>query len=342
MSQLVAAGIINAIQAESGANVVVDQSGVSPKIIVHGQAANVNKAEQFLRNSINSEQARQNTLEVANNRQGFGSVDANAVVNLTRGFKGASLSSYQEQTQTGGTSSQSIPPGYAQASQPSSLGSFTDSQPLSQQALLNSEPLSVPTESWASQNRSILPQFPPHAGVSNASNSHQLSTFGLPVDLNQTSYNGLAQSSLQTNHAPTERVQGAPISGLSNSNFGDGWNSRGNPTFPSTQGNLQFDAPLYTEPSQTAPGAGGNLGGIPFGQNSNDDSQIVDNMFASLGGIGGDLLSNLNTTSQQTWGSLNNWGGNTSASQPSQPQQFSRLDSLESSQHEEERRIFGN
>ncbi len=340
VSQLVAAGIINAIEAESGANVVVDQSGVSPKIIVHGQAANVNKAEQFLRNSINSEQARQNTLKVANNRQSFGSVDANAVVNLTQGFQGASLSSYQEQTQTGGTSSQSIPPGYAQASQPSSLGSFTDSQPLSQQALLNSKPLSVPTESWASQNRSILPQFPPHAGVSNASNSHQLSTFGLPVDLNQ-SYNGLAQSSLQTNHAPTERVQGPPISGLSNSNFGDGWNSRGNPNFPSTQGNLQFDAPLYTEPSQTAPGTG-NLGGIPFGQSSNDDSQMVDNMFASLGGIGGDLLSNLNSTSQQTWGSLNNWGGNTSASQQSQPQQFSRLDSLDSSQHEEERRIFGN
>eukprot|EP00986_Skeletonema_menzelii_P009065 scaffold4034_cov142-Skeletonema_menzelii.AAC.6 len=347
ISQLVAAGTINLIQAESGANVLVDQSGASPKIIVHGKSANVNKAEQFLRNAINT-QARQNTLEVASNHQNFGSVDANAVVNLTQGFQGASLSSYQEQARTGGISSQSIPPGYAQPSQPSSLGSFSDSQPLSQQPLLNSKPLSsgsVPHESWARQNRSILPQFPPHAGVSNASNPHQLSAFGLAVDLNQSSYNALAQSSSQSHHGlPPERVQGASISGLSNSNFGDSWNSRGDNNFPSTQRNMQFDAPLFTE-SQTAPGTG-TLGGIPFGQNSNDDSQMVDNMFASLGGIGGGLLSNLNSTSQQTWGSLNNWVDNAAESQQRMeplPQQFSRLDSsLDSSQHEDERRIFGN
>ncbi|KAK1741881.1 hypothetical protein QTG54_007454, partial [Skeletonema marinoi] len=289
VSQLVAAGIINVIQAESGASVLVDQSGVSSKIVIHGQTVNVNKAEQFLRNAINSEKARQNTFEVASNRQSFGAVDANAVVNLTQGFQGASLSSYQEPTQTGGISSQSIPPGYIQPSQPGSLGSFADSQLLPQPPLLNTKSLpsqtlgsglqhNKPPESWASQNRSILPQFPPHAGVSNAPNSHQPSAFGLPVDLNQTSYNALAQSSLQSHHVLPERVQGAPISGLPNSNFGDSWSSRGDHNFTATQ---RFDAPLFTDTHQSAPGAG-TLGGIPFGQTSNDDSQMVDNMFASL------------------------------------------------------------
>ncbi len=342
LSQLIAAGIINLIQAESRASVLVDQSGVSPKIIIHGQSVNVNKAEQFLRNAINSEQTRQNTFEVASNRQSFVSVDSNAVVNLTQGFQGTSLSSYQEPAQ-------SIPPGYTQPSQPSSLCTFTDSQPLSQPPLLNSKSLpspallgsslqqhNKPPESWASQNRSILPQFPPHAGVSNTSNLHQPSSFGLPMDLSQSSTNALAQSSLQCqNVLPQERVQGSPISGLSNSNFGDGWNSRGDPDYSTTQRNFQFDAPLFADTHQTASGTG-SLGGNPFGQNINDDSQMVDNMFASLGGIGGGLLSNLNSTSQQTWGSLNNW-------EQSQPQQFSRLDSsLDSSQHEDERRIFGN
>lgn len=350
VSQLIAAGIINLIQAESGASVLVDQSGVSPKIIIHGQSVNVNKAEQFLRNAINSEKTRQNTLDVANNRQSYVSVDSNAVANLTQGFQGTSLSSYQEPTQSVGISSQSIPPGYSQPSQPSGLGTFTDSQPLSQPPLLNAKPLpspallgsslqqhNKPPESWASQNRSILPQFPPHASVSNTSNLHQPSSFGLPVDLSQSSSNALAQSSMQSHNVlPQERVQVSPISGLSDSNFGDGWNSRGDPTYTTTQRNFQFDAPLFADTHQTAPGTG-SLGGNPFGQNNiNDDSQMVDNMFASLGGIGGGLLSNLNTTSQQTWGSLNNW-------EQSQPQQFSRLDSsLDSSKHEDERRIFGN
>ncbi len=345
VSQLIAAGIINLIQAESGASVLVDQSGVSPKIIIHGQSVNVNKAEQFLRNAINSEKMRQNTSEVASNRQSFVSVDSNAVVNLTQGFQATSLSSYQEPAQSVRVSSQSIPPGYSQPSQPGSLGTFTDSQPLSQPPLLNSKSLpspallgsslqqhNKPAESWASQNRSILPQFPPHAGASNTPNLHQPSSFGLPMDLGQSSSNALAQSSLQSHNVlPQERVQGSPISGLSNSNFGDGWNSSG-----PTQRNFQFDAPLFADTQQTAPGTG-SLGGNPFGQNNiHDDSQMVDNMFASLGGIGGGLLSNLNTTSQQTWGSLNNW-------EQSQPQQFSRLDSsLDSSKHEDERRIFGN
>ncbi len=343
VSQLIAAGIINLIQAESGASVLVDQSGVSPKIIIHGQSVNVNKAEQFLRNAINSEKMRQNTSEVSSNRQSFVSVDSNAVVSLTQGFQGTSLSSYQEPAQSVRISSQSIPPGYSQPSQHSSLGTFTDSQPLSQPPLLNSKSLpssallgsslqqhNKPPESWASQNRSILPQFPPHAGASNTPNLHQPSSFGLPMDLSQSSPNALAQSSLQSHNVlPQERVQGSPISGLSNSSFGDGWNSS------TTQRNFQFDAPLFADTHQTAPGTG-SLGGNPFGQNNiNDDSQMVDNMFASLGGIGGGLLSNLNTTSQQTWGSLNNW------EQP-QPQQFSRLDSsLDSSKHEDERRIFG-
>lgn len=350
VSQLIAAGIINLIQAESGASVLVDQSGVSPKIIIHGQSVNVNKAEQFLRNAVNSEKTRQNTLEVASNRQSFVSVDSNAVVDLTQGFQGTSLLSYQEPTQSVGISSQSIPPGYKQPSHPTSLGTFTDSQPLSQPPLLNSKSLpspallgsslqqhNKPPESWASKNRSILPQFPPHAGVSNTSNLHQPTSYGLPVDLSQSSSNSLAQSSLQSHNVlPQERVQGSPISGLSNSNFGDGWNSRGDPTFTTSQRNFQLDAPLFADTHQTAPGTG-SLGGNPFGQNNiNDDSQMVDNMFASLGGIGGGLLSNLNTTSQQTWGSLNNW-------EQSQPQQFSRLDSsLDSSKHEDERRIFGN
>lgn len=359
VSQLLGDGIINLIQTESGASLLVDQSVVPPKIIIQGQSVNVNNAEQLLRNAISSQKARQNTSEVANNRQSFGSVDLNAVANLTRGFQGASLSSYPQTTQSVGISSQTIPPGYTQTSHPGSLGLFSDSQLLPQPQLiepksLSSQSLGVglrqhnkPPESWASQNRPILPQFPPHAGVSNAqfvaNSPHQPSAFGVPVDLNQSSYNTLNQSSLPSSrHVSQERMQGPPISsGMSDNNFGDSWNSRGEQSFSTLQQNLQFDAPLFTDTQQTAPGTGA-LGGIPFGQTSNDDSQMVDNMFASLGGIGGGLLSNLNTGSQQTWGILNNWGDSAS-SHRSQPQQFSRFDSsLDSSQQDHERRRFGH
>lgn len=355
VSQLLGSGIINLIQAESGASLLVDQSVVPPKIILHGQSVNVNKAEQFLRNAISSEKARQNTFEVASNRPSFGNADPNPVANLSQGFQGASLSSYQQPPQTVDISAQTIPPGYAQTSQHGSLGFFSNSQLLPQPTLLNPKSLpsqslgaglqyNKPPENWASQNRSILPQFPPHTSVSNAqlgtTNSHQPSGFGVPVNLDQSSYNTLTQSSLPSSHVSPERIQGSTTSsGLPNNNFGDNWNSRGDQeSHPTMQRNLQFDAPLFTQ--QIAPGTG--TLGIPFGQTSKDDSQMVDNMFASLGGIGGDsLLSNLNSGSQQTWGSLNSWGDNAS-SQQSQPQQFSRLDSLDSSQQELERRRFGN
>jgi hypothetical protein len=343
VSHLLGGGIINLIQTESGASLLVDQSLVPPKIIIHGQSVNVNNAEQLLRNAISTEKARQNTLEMAHNRQSFGSVDPNAIESLTRGFQGNSLSSYQQPTlpyqqpnSTVGISSQTIPPGYTQTSHSGSLGLFSDSQLLPQpsfstQSFHAGPHHNKPMESWASQNRPILPQFPPHAGVSNAklvaNSPHQPSAFGVPVDFNQSSYNTLNQSSLpSSNHISQETIQGAQIP----------WHSRGEPSFSAMQRNLQLDAPLFKDTQETAPDTG-TLGGIPFGQTSNDDSQMVDNMFASLSGIGGGLLSNLNSGSHQTWGILNDWG-DSAASHQSQPQQFSRFDSsLDSPQQEYER-----
>lgn len=96
VSRILAAGTINLIQTESGANLRVDQSCVPSKITIHGRSANVNKAEQFLRNVLGSESA---SPQVVSHPKAFGSGDPNALANLTHGFEGVSLSSYEQPTQ---------------------------------------------------------------------------------------------------------------------------------------------------------------------------------------------------------------------------------------------------
>ena len=96
VSRILAAGTINLIQTESGANLRVDQSCVPSKITIHGRSANVNKAEQFLRNVLGSASA---SPQVVSHPKAFGSGDPNALANLTHGFEGVSLSSYEQPTQ---------------------------------------------------------------------------------------------------------------------------------------------------------------------------------------------------------------------------------------------------
>ena len=305
-SQLLADGMINLIRIESGASVTVDHSGVVSKIVIHGQSANVDKAELFLRNAITGKSG----FDATRNRN-FDSVDANSVMNLTQGFRGVSLSSPSE------LSLQSIPPGYAH-----------DSQRLPQPPLLNSKSQTLdssiqgskPLENWASQNRSILPQFPPNTGVSDehlgTTDPRQSGSFGVPGHLSQSPFSAISQQPLQSIHVLPERIQRDTISGLnnngsglSNNNFVDNWNSQG-------ERDMQFETPLFSD-SQTPASTLGTI--------ENDDSQMVDNMFASLGALGGGLLSGLDSSQQTSWGSLSNWGDNTS---PSPTQQFSGLDSL--------------
>lgn len=251
---------------------------------------------------------------------------------------------------------QTIPLGYNQTSQPSSLGLFLDSQFSPQQALFHSKSLSSQSndvsvqynqpESWASQNRAILPpQFPPHASVSDTrlggTNLQRPSALGLHVDLNQPSYKVSSQSPLPSHHVLPDRIHGAPLNNGLSHKFGDTLNQRGEQSHHSElQHSMQFDASLFTDAKQRAAGTG-TLGGS-FEPNlprtfNNNDSQMVDNMFASLGGIGG-LLNDLNPESQQTWAPLDGWGDNASTQQ-SQSQHYSRFDSLDST-HQHERRGF--
>jgi hypothetical protein len=93
VSHLLGTGAIDCIQVESGASLLVDQSVVPPNIIIFGEPVNVNKAEQFLRRVLGSQNARHSTLELASSHEGFDSVDSNALANVRQGFEGISLSS---------------------------------------------------------------------------------------------------------------------------------------------------------------------------------------------------------------------------------------------------------